>query len=96
MLKVTLKQFLSIKLNDSETYGMVTKVMIWSPVHHWWIYLDGYTWDNMLSKKEQKFLLKQPVVRIGLRNDTKDTIAVFLKDYGKEKNKKLKAKLGAR
>jgi len=95
MLKVTLKKFLSIELNDNEVYGIVTKMMIWSPVHHWWINPEDWTW-NEFSDKEKKFLLKQPVVRIGLRNDSKDTIAIFLKDYGKEKNKKLKVKLGAR
>ena len=79
---------MKVKLNDNEAYGKVTFLMIWSPVHHYWIH-DFSVDTNLMTKREIKFLLKQEVVKMGLRGDTKDTIAIFLKDYGKEKNKKL-------
>jgi len=95
MLKVKLKQFLAIQLDDGKKYGIATNIMIWSPVHHWWIRVDDWSWQHC-SDKELKFLLKQPIERIGLRSDQPGYIAVYLKDYGPEKNKQLQAKIGAK
>ena len=93
-MKTKLKHFINVPLNDAEDTGRVdVKYMVWSPVQHSWIYpLKDWSW-NRLNKKQQKFLLKQEVVKIGLRNDNKKYIALFLKDYGKERNRKLKVKV---
>ena len=91
MKKVRLKDVLNIKLNSDTIYGCVTQYMVWSPVHHYWIYPNEYTWTN-LSSKERRFLLKQEVVMLSLRESAKGYIAVFLKDYGVCKNKKIKKK----
>ena len=91
-MKTKLKHILNVKPNKDEGLGKITKYMIWSPVHHSWLHLGDWSY-NGLSKREKKFLLKQEVIHLGLRNDTKDTIAIFLKDYGKDKNKKLYKKL---
>lgn len=93
-MKTKLKHFLNVPTNkDKQSLGRVpVQYMIWSPVYHWWIYPDNSQWE-MFSKREKKFLLNQEVVLIGLRNDTPNRVALFLKDYGKEKNKKLKEKL---
>ena len=86
--KTKLKHILRVPLNKDEAYGKVTSLMIWSPVHHYWLSPYNMTTD-LMTKKEIKFLMNQEVVRMGLRNDKLDSIAIFLKDYGKEKNKKL-------
>ena len=87
-MKTKLKHFLRVSLNDNESTGRVgVEYMVWSPIHHFWIY-PSKDWVE-LNKREQRFLLKQEVVKIGLRNDSPNYIALFLKDYGKEKNKKL-------
>ena len=69
------------------------KLLIWSPVHDFWILNDG-SWEFCYSKKELKFLLKQPISFIRLRDKTPEVIYVYLKDYGEQKNKKLKIRLG--
>ncbi len=86
-MKTTLKHILQIQLNDSESLGKKTYIMIWSPVDHCWYYEQDF---ERINPKYFKFLLKQEVMRMGLRNDMPNNIAVFLKDYGKEKNKKLR------
>lgn len=86
-MKTKLKHFLRVPLNDKESTGKITEYMVWSPIHHFWIY-PSKDWAE-LNKREQRFLLKQEVVKIGLRNDSPNRIALFLKDHGKEKNKKL-------
>ena len=88
---IKLKQFLDIRLDDH--ISIHPELMIWSPIHHYWIFIKG-PWESSFSKKELKFLLKQPISFIDLRNDTPQTIAVYLKDYGKQKNKKLRTRLG--
>lgn len=88
---IKLKQFLDIRLDDH--ISIHPELMIWSPVHHYWIFIKG-PWESSFSKKELKFLLKQSISFIGLRNDTPQTIAIYLKDYGEEKNKKLRIQLG--
>lgn len=91
-MKTKLKHLLNsqVFINNTELYGKITHYMIWSPVHHQWIYPEDCTWCEYLTKKERDFLLNQEVVRIGLRNDMPNHIAIFLKDLGKDKNKKLK------
>lgn len=71
-------------------YSIVCKIMVWSPVHHQWFHPDQ---DDYYFIRDQKFLMKQEVVGIGLRGDSKDTIAIYLKDFGKAKNKKIAEKL---
>ena len=82
-----LRQLLKVPVNKDLGYGKNTKYMIWSPVHHYWIYciIDE-------PKKSRKFLLRQKVVKIGLRESAKDYIAIFLEDFGEKKNKKLHKK----
>lgn len=67
--------------------------LIWSPVHNFWILNDG-SWHFNYSKKELKFLLKQPISFIRLRDKTPELIYVYLKDFGEQKNKKLRTWLG--
>lgn len=87
-MKTKLKHIIKVELNKDEAYGKDTYLMIWSPVHHYWVH-DFSVNTDLMTKREIKFLMRQEVVKMGLRNDTSDTIAIFLKDYGKEKNKKL-------
>lgn len=94
MHKINLKEFMALNFNDQTIYGEITHVMIWSPVHHYWIFPDDHSWND-LPLKEQKFLNKQKIVRIGFRKDTPNTIAVFLEDYGKVKNRQLYEKIKA-
>lgn len=89
-MKTLLKHILYLNVNDSEIYGKKTYLMVWSPVDHCWFYEDQL---EQMDKKHLKFLLKQEVVRIGLRNDSPDNIAIFLKDYGRIKNRELAKKL---
>lgn len=90
-MKTTLKHILQVDINPEENpFGRGTQVMIWSPVDHCWLFEDDIIRIN--DKYFNKFLLKQEVVRIGLRNDMPGHIAIFLKDYGKEKNKKIRKK----
>ena len=91
-MKTLLKHILQIKPNEDSTLGKFTRYMVWSSIHHSWIYPNDWSYDN-LTKAEKKFLLKQEVVTISLRNDSLNFIAIFLKDYGKEKNKKLRNKI---
>ena len=90
-MKTKLKHFLNVPLNREESTGKTdVEYMVWSPVSHCWFYPKD-DWKNF-NTRYRRFLSKQPVVKIGLRNDTKKHIALFLKDYGKEKNRKLKEK----
>ena len=91
-MKTTLKHILQVQLNDEEAYGKKTHIMIWSPVDHCWIFEE--TLENYINPEWYKFLLKQEVMRISLRNDMPNNIAIYLRDYGKEKNRKLKRKFG--
>ncbi len=92
-MKTRLKHILQIQFNDNEGLGKITHLMVWSPVDHCWYFEDYFEQDFLkTNKKYLKFLLNQEVVRIGLRNDTLDTIAVFLKDYGKERNRRFRKK----
>ena len=79
---ITLKQFLTLHLNEDVSLGKKTKLMIWSPVHHYWFYTDDWRWHT-LSNKEQRMLLKTRIRNISLRNDATDYIAVFLEDKKK-------------
>ena len=90
MGKTRLKHLLQIECNQDLSLGKSTKIMVWSPVDHCWYY--EYDFSRINEKYFKKFLLKQEVVRFGLREDSIDTIAIFLKDYGKEKNRKLRLK----
>ena len=85
-MKTKLKHFINVPTNHSESLGRSTEYMFWSPVHHSWFDYPR-EWDT-LPAKQKKFLLKQPVVLVGLRNSDPDKIALFLKDYGKEINRK--------
>lgn len=91
-MKVKLKRLLKIKLNKDVMYGKETKFMIWSPVLHYWVVEDEPTFED-LSLRDKKFLLNQEVVKLGLRNDMPNHLAIFLKDYGTEKNSKLRRRL---
>lgn len=90
-MKTTLKHILQIEFNHDLSFGKDTYIMIWSPVDHCWFYEDDLK-NRINPKYLKKFLLKQEVMRIGLRNDSLQNIAVFLKDYGKVKNQKIRAK----
>lgn len=94
-MKIKLKHLLKIKLNTDEMYGKITKFMVWSPVLHYWVVEDEPTYDN-LAPSDKKFLLNQDVVKLGLRNDMPDHLAIFLKDYGTDKNYELRHKLNMR
>lgn len=89
-MKTKFKHFLQVPLNTSTAFGKPTKLMFWSPIDHCWFEMKD--WEE-LSPQHRKFLMKQPVEMIGLRNDSPDYIAIFLKDYGREKNRKIHAKL---
>ena len=95
-MKTKLKHFINVPTNlTDETIGKIpTHYMVWSPVHHSWFYPTNFSheWVNM-SNKEKKFLLKQEVIKVSLRNDEPYKVALFLKDYGKEKNKILKERI---
>lgn len=85
------------KFIDICTDGYISirpKLMIWSPVHDCWIFKEGSWESSLYSKKELKFLLKQPISYIRLRDNAPQTIDVYLKNYGKQKNKKLRTRLG--
>lgn len=90
MRKTKLKHLLQIECNQDLSLGKRTKIMVWSPIDHCWYCEEDFSRIN--EKYFKKFLLKQEVMRFGLRNDSLDTIAIFLKDYGKEKNCKLRLK----
>lgn len=90
-MKTKLKHILNVEANKDTYTGKETFYMVWSPVHHYWIYPEK-EWGG-LSKKEKRFLLKQTVVKIGLRNTCLNHIAIFLKDYGKKKNRKYRKKI---
>ena len=95
-MKTKLKQFLNVQTNlVYPDIGVTpTMYMVWSPVHHYWFYPSNFNseWIS-LSNKEKKFLLKQEVVMVTLRSDEPKKIALFLKDYGRDKNRKLHKKL---
>ena len=90
MGKTKLKHLLQIECNQDLTLGKCTKIMVWSPIDHCWYREEDFSRIN--EKYFKRFLLKQEVMRFGLREDSIDTIAIFLKDYGKEKNRKLRLK----
>ena len=85
-MKTKLKHFINVPTNQDESLGKRTEYMIWSPVHHLWF--DYAKEWNMLPAKQKKFLLKQPVELVGLRYSAPNKVALFLKDYGKEANRK--------
>lgn len=92
MGKTKLKDILRIELNKDEAYGKVTEIMIWSPVHHSWLYeRDLLTMGH--KSRQYKFLMNQQVMKMGLRNDNLKYIAIFLKDYDKEKKIKIRKKI---
>ncbi len=81
---ITLKQFMTLHLNQDIQYGKPTKLIIWSPVYHYWFYpdADDWRWDS-LSKREQRKLLKTRIRNVSLRDDAAECIAVFLEDTRK-------------
>ena len=81
-----LKKFLKLNLVDNTTYGRPTSLMIWSPVHHYWF-------ENINEEKDKKWLLKQKIEKIGLRDSAPGKIAIFLDEYTKEKRIKIRKKL---
>ena len=81
-----LKEFMKLQLLDNTTYGRPTSLMIWSPVHHYWF-------DDISNEKDKKWLLKQKIQKIGLRDSAPGKIAIFLEEYTKEKRAKIRKKL---
>lgn len=81
-----LKEFLKLNLLDNTTYGRPTSLMIWSPVHHYWF-------EDINEEKDKKWLLKQNIQKIGLRDSSPGKIAIFLEEYTKEKRVKIREKL---
>lgn len=89
MGKTRLKHLMNVEYNLNEAYGKRTEYMIWSPVHHCWLYQRDLIGMN---KRRYKFLMNQKVIRVSLRNDNPNYIAIFLEDYDKPKKEKLRKK----
>lgn len=64
-MKTKLKHVINVPLNKDVSTGRIdVEYMVWSPVQHSWIY-PLKNWKEF-TPKQQKFLSKQPAVKIGL------------------------------
>ena len=85
MGKVKMKHFLNIIINKDKILGKETKLMVWFPYKHRWFRPEEEDLSQFMDKKTYKKFLNTKVLRIGLRNDMLDYIAVFLEDEAVKK-----------
>lgn len=87
---IKLKKFLELKIGLEDNPDTKPKLCVYSPIHEYMFYEDELKTE---SNVDLDFIMNQPIERISFREHFKNYLVLILKDYGKEKNQKIRVKL---